>query len=124
MNNFQFIGRLTRDIEIKTSASGKEYSFFTLAINHKGNTAFISITAFGGLARFLATYHKKGDFVAVSGHVEGGTNKENNYKVDFIADEAFFCKNKSNEAGVPDNIPQSDFESFVPITNGELPFNP
>lgn len=97
MNDFKFIGRLTKDIEVRTSANGKDYAFFTIAINHKDNTAFPSMTAFGGLARFLAKYHKKGDFVAVSGHIEGGTSKENNYKIDFIVDEAFFCKNKSDE---------------------------
>ncbi len=124
MNKFIVIGRLTKEIEIKTSESGRKYISFTVAVNHKLKATFIRMTAFGdNLCKFLSNYHNKGDFVSVLGHMEGGTNKENNYRIDFVVDEAYFCKNRpprriedyTSTEGLPADFKPVEIEEELPF---------
>lgn len=79
LNNFDFIGRLGRDPEVKTAASGKKYARISVGVDRptkKGDQKVVdwfSVTAFDKDADYLERYAKKGKQIAVSGRVE--TNK-------------------------------------------------
>ena len=68
------MGRLTADVEIRTTDNGRRVANFTLAVdrdytnrNGERETDFISCTAWEGKADFLAEWFGKGDSVIVSG---------------------------------------------------------
>lgn len=78
-NKVSLIGRLTRDIELRTSNAGKAYANFTLAVNlpkdmvHTDGSGkevsadFFSCIAFGKTAQLLAEHTHKGSRIQVSG---------------------------------------------------------
>jgi len=86
MNSVNLIGRLTKDVELKTFGKGKEsgaVARVTLAIRDgkdaegEERTQFISCTLWNKTAEIAAEYCAKGDQVAVSGRLVN-----NNYEKD------------------------------------------
>ena len=82
MNNFNAIGRVCNDLEIKKSKNDKEYLKFDLAIpsNYKNKdgekeTDFVSCIAFNNLATLISNYVEKGDRIGIIGQL-----KSNNYE--------------------------------------------
>jgi single-strand DNA-binding protein len=67
------IGRLTRDVEVKTvtvNETEKRVMNNRLAVRTgKDDTAFIDITAWNGTADFIDTYFKKGDELFIEGEL-------------------------------------------------------
>lgn len=75
-NECKFIGRITKDLEIKTSASGTTFLPFDIAVqrefknsNDEYETDFISCIAFNKTAEFLNNYAKKGYLIGVKGEL-------------------------------------------------------
>ena len=63
MNKVILIGRVTKDIELKTTASGKSVASFTLAVNRERKNAdgnyeadFINCVAYGQQAETIGKY--------------------------------------------------------------------
>lgn len=81
LNVLAIIGRLTRDAEMKTTASGKNYVRFSIAVNRtrKKGDAYVNIPSFFTLHQFnksvekLFPFLKKGQLVAIEGHLEQRT---------------------------------------------------
>lgn len=101
MNSCSFVGRLTRDPEVKQSASsGKPYARFTLAVQESADKAhFLDFVAFGAKADFIGEYFAKGGVMAVTGRAtqerwkaDDGTDRT---KVSFIANEVSFVQGAS-----------------------------
>ena len=74
LNKIVLMGRLTADVEVNTTDSGKRVANFTLAVerdylNSDGErcTDFINCTAWEEKADFLHKWFGKGDSVIVSG---------------------------------------------------------
>lgn len=82
MNQVNLMGNVTRDLELKESATHHKYVQFVLAVNPVGSkdkeADFINIVAFGAQAEILSCYAQKGTKLAVSGRLasEAYTNKE------------------------------------------------
>lgn len=138
MNKFQFMGRLTRDPEIRYSQSNEPIAIarFALAINrikqgNENSADFFNITCFGKLAEIAEKYLIKGSKIVVCGHIRNDTytnrNGERRYSNTFIADELFFCENKTTNNALPEEPElQSDNNEFMNIPDDiaeELPFN-
>lgn len=71
MNNVTLIGRVTEDIELRTTTNGKSVVNFTLAVRrNKEETDFIDCKAWKGTADYLSTYIHKGNRIAVTGRLE------------------------------------------------------
>ena len=73
-NNVNLVGRLTKDIEIKKTNSGKEVTTFSLAVNDKKVndqqvSFFFNIVAWEQCARYLKQYAGKGDLIGVNGRL-------------------------------------------------------
>jgi single-strand binding protein len=73
------MGNLTRDIEVRTTASGQNVANFTLAVtrtwrNQNGQnqdqTSFINCVAWGRTSETIAQYVKKGSPLLVSGRLD------------------------------------------------------
>jgi len=79
INRVILTGRLTKDIEIKATASGTNLASFTVAVDGFGRdqnnqpinqASFINCVAFNKQAQFLDAYCKKGTLVAVEGRLQ------------------------------------------------------
>ena len=74
LNKIVLMGRLTADVEVRTTDAGKRVANFTLAVdrdytdkNGERTTDFINCTVWEGKADFLGEWFGKGDSVIVSG---------------------------------------------------------
>ena len=103
-NMFQFIGRTTADIELK-SAGEIPMCEFTLAVNRpyrkdkEQETDFFRLKAFRAKAEFISKYVAKGTLIAVMGSVSTHSweDKDGNkrYSTDFVVDEVEFVGPKA-----------------------------
>jgi single-strand DNA-binding protein len=100
MNQFFFIGNLTKDPEVRTTNAGIKVCNFTIAINRrmKNNgeqqTDFFNIVAWRQLAELCEKYLSKGKKVAITGSIQVRNYEDKNgikrTAVDFLADEVEF----------------------------------
>ena len=125
MNVICIIGRLTKDIELKSSTSGTSYLQNSIAVDRKGKekeTDFFNISAFGKTADFMDKYFRKGSKVAITGHLQSGsyTDKNGNKvnSVSIIVDQIDFCEAK----GETTEKKETDFLSVPESLVEELPF--
>lgn len=131
MNKVTLIGRLTRDPELRYSQANEPTAIakYTLAVNRRfkrdgePDADFINCVAFGKNGEFAEKYFRKGQQVAVVGHlqVSSYTDKEGSrrWSTDVIIEEQHFAGSK------PEQKQEKKAEGFVPIDNfddGDLPF--
>lgn len=70
INQVVLVGRLTQDVEIKTSSSGMAIATFNVACNgFKDSTDFIRCTAFSKTAEILNQYTHKGSKIGITGRI-------------------------------------------------------
>lgn len=72
MNSAVLVGRVTKDIEVRKTQSGKSVAQFTLAVNRRGKDAgadFINCVAWEKAADVLAQYGHKGDRIGIVGRI-------------------------------------------------------
>lgn len=129
MNKFQFMGRLTKDVEIKyTSGTNTQVSLFTLAVNRRyveqgkeRETDFFNLTSFGKTAEFIGKYFKKGQQVLVEGRIQNRTYEndgQKRYITDFIVEQCYFADSNKN---TKDETAQSTLEDdFITVDETEL----
>lgn len=134
MNKAILIGRLTKDIELKTTANGVSVCSFAVAVNRRFKNSdgsydadFVSCVAWRQQAEFLAKYFGKGASVGIVGSIQT-RNYENNgqkvYVTEVNVDEVYFVGNKSErstQAQNSDNLPNDGFMP-IPESGGDLPF--
>ena len=104
LNQVVIVGRLTRDVEVHKSDSGKQISTITLAIprgfkNVDGNydTDFISCILWDQVATNTSTFCHKGDILGVRGRLQSRVVEEDKNKktiVDIIAEKVTFLSSK------------------------------
>lgn len=141
MNKLSLVGRIVRDVDIKTSQNGKTIARFTVAAqrkykNNEGNydSDFIPCVAFDKSAEFVEKYFKKGDMIGITGHLQSGSYEGKNgkvYTLDCYVDEAEFVAGKntngdSQSANTQVNTASANSDNFMNIPDGleaELPFN-
>lgn len=102
MNSVILIGRLTRDPEVRYTASQMAVASFTLAIDRpvrsgsEKQTDFPRVTVFGKQAENCERYLQKGRLVAVQGRLQTGSYKNKDgvtvYTTDVVADRVQFLE--------------------------------
>ena len=107
MNNYNVIGRLVKDLEIKESENKKKYGYITVAVNRtyknaEGNydTDFIDMIVWNELAERISEYCHKGDLIGVTGRIETRMREveDHNEKVTLlVAEKVFFLSSKKTE---------------------------
>lgn len=100
-NNFFFIGRLTKNPELKYTSSNKAVAQVDLAItNTKDDTTFVSITLFEKMAENVHEYCEKGDLIGFQGSVKNHNWEDNkgnkHYDYTFMANRMSFLQTKPN----------------------------
>ena len=147
MNKAIIIGRLTRDPEMRTTASGINSTSFTVAVsrnyanqNGERETDFINCVAWRKQAENISKYCTKGTQVAVEGRIQtrsydaqDGTKR---YVTEIIADNVTFLGGKGATASdnnfvgggsdiVTTDISEDPFKDFgeeVALSDDDLPF--
>lgn len=126
MNSCLLIGRLTKDLELRKTDSGKANCSFTLAVQRdKDNTDFINCQVWNTMAENISKYCSKGDLIALKGRIQSrsydaqdGTKR---YVTEVIGDKVTFLSTKSKEDSF-DNYDLSK-EGLQHLTSDdELPF--
>ncbi len=70
INQVVLVGRLTNDVELKTTSSGMTIASFNVACNgFKDTTDFIRCTAFSKTAEVLNQYTRKGSRIGITGRI-------------------------------------------------------
>ena len=119
MNQVVLIGRITKDIELKYTQTGKCVCSFTVAVNKgfgKDSEAdFINCVAWEKTAENLANYTAKGSQVGISGRlqVRSYDSKEGKkvYVTEVVANFIEFIGTKSDQSQKPkQESPVDDFE--------------
>ena len=115
MANFNFNkviigGRLTQDVELKTTQSGISVVSFSVAVNRKGaerKTDFIDVTAWRNTAEFISKYFSKGSSICIVGTLQKREWTDNNgnkrYVTEVVAEEATFVDSK-NDSGATEDV--------------------
>lgn len=96
-------GRLTNDVELKTTPQGTAVCTFSIAVNRKGKEAqadFINCQAWRQTAEFISKFFKKGSPICVTGSIQVRSWKDqqgnNRYATEVNVDEAYFVDSKSD----------------------------
>lgn len=152
MNNVCITGRITKDIELRATASGLSAVSMFIAVNNGNNqdgeerpADFPKVYVYDKQAENVNKYCHKGSKVAVVGRIKTRTwDKEDGtkgYETYISANQVIFLDNKQSEgAGIPDpdyvpsqeenvesnteveNDPFKDFGDSVEISDEDLPF--
>lgn len=128
LNKVIFIGRLTKDPELRFTESGAGLCQFTLAVDRpykkrNGNkeTDFINVVVWRKLAEICAKYLAKGQLAAVEGRLEirSYTNREGKPRraVQVVAENVQFLSPREGSAEVFD----LDFDG-IEIEAEDIPF--
>lgn len=125
LNHISIAGRLTKDVELRRTNSGKAVASFTLAVdrdfgqNGQKETDFIECTAWGSTGEFVSKYFSKGKMAIVSGRLQirKWEDKNGNKRTspEVVADNVYFCEKKDS------NAPAADF-GIIDEQDDQLPF--
>lgn len=132
MNLAVLVGRLTKDLELKSTNNNTKVVSFTLAINEgygEGKrTEFVDCVAWKGIAEFLTKFARKGDLIGVEGKISSSiyqSGERSIKKTEVICKTAQLFKNSgSNESSeeVEDNEKQVEDVKKMVAENDEPPF--
>ena len=130
INNVVLAGRVTKDIELKVTPTGKSLCSFSLAVERKfvqnGEkiTDFINCQLWGKSAETLEKYVKKGMMIGVEGRIQTRkyTNQQGQtvYVTEVVADSFSFLEKKQSN----DQQQFNDFENYggFEVNDDDLPF--
>lgn len=101
LNKIIIIGRLTRDVELRFTQTGKAVANFTVAVDRPFKNAngekeadFIPVVVWGKLAENCSNYIGKGRLVAVDGRLQtrsyDGNDGQRKYITEIVADTVQF----------------------------------
>ena len=111
LNHIVIMGRLTRDPELRRTASGVAVASFTVAVdrdfgkseNGEKETDFIDCVAWRQTGEFVSKYFTKGRMAVVSGRLQirNWTDKEGNKRrtAEIVADNVYFGDSKREGDG-------------------------
>ena len=108
INNVVLAGRLVRNIELRQTSTGKEMTYFTLAVNRnfkneQGVQAadFIGCVAFGKTAENMARFLSKGSLIAGEGRISTrnfqGNEGKTVYVTEVVASSITFLESKKQQ---------------------------
>lgn len=132
MNKWVGIGRITKDLELKKTTSGKSFVNFSLAVNRQFKNQngeyevdFINCQVWDKQAESMVNYVGKGSQVAVSGRIQVRKyeNNEGNrvYITEIICDSVQFLDSKKDSPKQEKSI----VDEFMPseeVNSDNLPF--
>lgn len=129
MNAVVLVGRTTKDIELRRTASGTAVASFTLAVNRDFKTQdgedadFIQCVAWKKTAELLEQYVHKGDRIALEGSIRTrnytGNDGRKIYVTEVLANHVEFLETKKNNQQSNSQHGYTDLDNF---NDTDLPF--
>ena len=134
MNKVFLIGRLTRDPELRYSASNMAVMRTSLAVDRQfaregeeRGTDFINIVAFGNRAETMNKFLSKGSKIAVEGRIQTGSYDDKDgkkvYTTDVLIDSFEFCDSRNSGSESSPNYSNQELESSVSNDSQETSTN-
>ena len=118
MNKAVLFGRLTKDVDLRTTPSGRSVAMLTLAIDRPvtkdGNKEadFIPVVLWGKTAEAVARYVHKGQRLLVEGRIQvrsyDGKDGQKRYATEVVADKAEFIDKSEQGASQQGSFGQQD----------------
>ena len=134
MNSIILTGNICKDLEIKSTNSGKSVCSFNLAVKRpfaKDVTDFITVVCWNKQAENVFKFCGKGTKIGISGMLTTRTYEDNEGKkrtvYEVVANEVEFLEKKgdgqSNSVSTPyaPNV-EADADGFVVVDDDDLPF--
>lgn len=123
MNRITLIGRITRDIELKQTKSGKSVCDFGIAVDRDKDSAdFINIQVWNAPAENLVKYQGKGSLISVDGSLrvdnytkEDGTKASRTY---VLANNIEYLERKTEEK--TESNPYEEYGKEIDINDSFL----
>ena len=104
MNKVIMIGRLVKDLEMRSTSNGKQVASFTLAVNKRFKTNeadFFNCTAWDKTAEFMRQWFGKGMQIAIVGRIENRSwddqEGKKRYATDIVVEEVYFADSKKED---------------------------
>ena len=125
-NQFNLIGRLTKNPVLKATSTGKNVCEITLAVqNGKDDTSFITVSVWNKIADTIAKYCLKGDLIGINGTIKNHNweDKEGNkhYEYAFIGNKvSFLATGKKEVKEETKEDPFAEFGETIAITDNVL----
>lgn len=132
MNTVSLHGRLAKDVEMRTTTTGKSVASCTIAVNRRkkeDGADFIPVVVWGNQAEVFGRYLSKGREVALTGRIQvrDYTDKNNNkrYITEVVVESFDFCGPSGNNGGGGGSSSGgtpfgNSYES--PVSEEEIPF--
>lgn len=108
INSVILTGRLTKNIDLRQTSTGKAMTYFTLAVNRAfkneqgvSDADFITCVAFGKQAENMARYLTQGSLIGVEGRISTrnfqGNDGKTVYVTEVIAGNVSFLESKKQQ---------------------------
>lgn len=131
LNKVVLQGRLTKDVELRHTQSGKAVASFTLAWSEKyqdqERKLFLPCVAWGGTGEFVCKWFRKGDAIIVEGKLstrDWTDSKGNNRQtIELTVTEVHFAgkKEPTTDSAPVVECDEPEFEE-ISMDDGDLPF--
>ena len=135
LNHTALIGRIGKEIELRTTNNGTDVATFSLAVQRNYNkdiTDWINIVAWKGTATLISKHFKKGDLICIEGSIQTRDYEDKEgkkvYVTEVVADKVHFVTGK-REANNPAPNTANTFgddtssDDFMPLDiDDDLPF--
>jgi single-strand DNA-binding protein len=138
INRAVLVGRLTKNPELRKSASGNSFASFTVAVDNRTKpgeaktASFINCVAFGNTADNLAKYTRKGSLVGVEGRLQQSNYETKDGRkgssLDILCDSVQFLETRQQATSqdyTPTLEPQTNDNKnldAIDIVDDDLPF--
>lgn len=133
LNKIVCMGRLTKNPELRRTATGKAVTSFTLAVDRdyksesgERETDFINVVAWGNTAEFVEKFFTRGRMAVVSGRLQirPWSDKDGNKRrtAEVVADNVYFGDSKKDAASDGGNTAPATDYATIDVDDSQLPF--
>ena len=121
INNVSLTGRLTKNLELRQTSTGKVMTYFTLAVNRnfkneqgEQTADFISCVAFGKQAENMARFLSQGSLIGVEGRISTrnfqGNDGKTVYVTEVIAGNVSFLETKKQQTNTNQSLGMQNYQ--------------
>ena len=121
INNVSLTGRLTKNLELRQTSTGKVMTYFTLAVNRnfkneqgEQTADFISCVAFGKQAENMARFLSQGSLIGVEGRISTrnfqGNDGKTVYVTEVIAGNVSFLETKKQQTNTNQPLGMQNYQ--------------
>lgn len=119
LNQITIMGRLTRDPELRHTASNIPVASFSVAMNRdykdketgERETDFIDVVAWRGTGEFVSNYLSKGSMVVVNGRltIRPWEDQDGNKRrsAEIVAENVYFAESKKSDGNAQGETPKT-----------------